>query len=124
MSMRAAIVVLSALVLAGAAQLRPAAAADLAPAVAPTAPADPAANRKASAAYDVGLGNNPAFRDNREHKECDPIESLDLRAQCLASFDQPVPTPPKPAAETMAPPDLEHPTVTITNGPRRDPGDE
>jgi len=124
MIIRTAIIALSVLILAGAVQGRPAAAADPAAAIGQAAPADPAANRKATASYDAGLRTNPAFRGNREHLECDPIESLDLRAQCLASFDQPAPMPAKPATETAAPADLEHPTVTITNGPRRDPGDE
>jgi hypothetical protein len=123
MTLRTAIVALSILVLTGAAQTQPAAAADPAP-DAVTSPADPAANRKATESYNAGLRVNPAFRNNREHLECDPIESLDLRAQCLASFDQPAATLPKPAPETVAPADLDHPTVTITNGPRRDPGDE
>jgi len=124
MSLRTAIVALSVLVLAGAAQIHSVAAADPAATVAPTGPADPAANRKATESYNAGLRANPEFRNNREHLECDLIESLDLRAQCLASFDQPAPMLPKPAPETAAPADLDHPTVTITNGPRRDPGDE
>ena len=122
--MRTAIAALSVLVLAGAAQIHPAAAADPAGPAASLGPADPAANRTATESYNAGLRANPAFRNNREHLECDPIESLDLRAQCLASFDQPAPMLPKPAPQTAAPADLEHPTVTITNGPRRDPGDE
>src|SRR5271156_5088818 len=109
-------VALAALILASAAPGRPAAAAD------PGVVADPAANRNASAAYNAGLRTNPSFRDNREHLECDPIQSLDLRAQCIASFEQPAP-PPKPAAAPPPPDDPDHPTVTITNGPVHDPGD-
>jgi hypothetical protein len=118
MTMRYAMMALAALVVASAAPGRPVAAAD------PVVVADPAANRKASTEYNAGLRNNPAFRDNREHLECDPIQSLDLRAQCIASFEQPALPPPKPAAETPPPDDPEHPTVTITNGPVHDPGDE
>ena len=86
------------------------------------AAADPAANRKASAAYDADVRGNPAFRANRAHTECDPIESLDLRAQCVASFDQAIVTvgaPPPPAAGS----DPLHPVITVTNGPVQNPGD-
>ena len=86
--------------------------------------ADPVANRKASANYDAVVHDNSAFRANREHAECDSIQSLDLRAQCVASFDRPAPI--RPTGIDTAPPreDLEHPLVTITNGPVRNPDDD
>src|SRR5271170_1738830 len=109
MTMRTAVIALSVLALVGTAKDRPAAA------------ADPGANRKASAAYDAGLRNNPAFRGNREQLECDPIDSLDLRAQCLASFDAaPAPVGPAPsnaADDPSAAADFLHPKITVTNGP-------
>jgi len=83
---------------------------------------DPAANRRASASYEAVVHADPRFRDDRAYTECDPIQSLDLRVQCLASFDQPSPTigaPPPRAADT----DLLHPIVTETNGPVRNPDD-
>jgi hypothetical protein len=83
---------------------------------------DPAANRRASASYEAVVRANPQFRDDRAYTECDPIQSLDLRVQCLASFDQASPTigtlPPR-ATDT----DLMHPVVTETNGPVRNPDD-
>jgi len=84
--------------------------------------ADPAANRKASANYDAVVHSNPQFRAARAHQECDPIDNLDLRAQCVASFDGAPATlgaPPPPAAA----PDPRHPVVTVTNGPVQNPDD-
>jgi hypothetical protein len=88
------------------------------------AAADPAANRKSSANYEAVVRGSPGFRANREHVECDGIESLDLKAQCIASFDRPAAI--RPAAPDNAPPatDLMHPRVTITNGPVRNPDDD
>jgi hypothetical protein len=86
--------------------------------------ADPAGNRKASANYDAVVHDNPGFRADREHAECDSIQSLDLRAQCVASFDRSAPIRPT-GIETAAPPaDIEHPLITITNGPVRNPDDD
>jgi hypothetical protein len=86
--------------------------------------ADPTDNRKASANYEAVVRGSPGFRANREHVECDGIESLDLKAQCIASFD--APTPIRPTAPTDAPiaADPAAPRVTITNGPVRNPDDE
>ncbi len=84
---------------------------------------DPAANRKSSTNYDAVVKDNPAFRANREHAECDSIESLDLRAQCVASFERPTPIRAKDG-EALPPEDPQHPRTTITNGPVRSPGDE
>ncbi len=85
--------------------------------------ADAGANRKASAGYEAVVTGNPVFRANREHVECDPIESLDLRAQCVASFEQasPIVVPVEPPP---APLDLAHPRVTVTNGPIHNPDDD
>jgi hypothetical protein len=87
----------------------------------PTAAADAEANRRASSNYDAVMQDRPEFRANREHLECDSIESLDLRAQCIASFGAP---PPRPRAEPApAKLDLANPLVTITNGPVRNADD-
>jgi hypothetical protein len=90
---------------------------------APARAADPDANRKASAAYDTLVGDNPAFRAQREAAECGAIESLDLRAQCVASFERPTVILP-PVPEPPAPVDFLHPRVTVTNGPVRNPDDD
>jgi len=84
---------------------------------------DPAANRKASAAYDADLQSSPGFRAERAHSECDAIESADLKAQCMATFTPSTsptigPPPPPPLKE-----DAEHPVDVITNGPVHSPGD-
>ncbi|MBI3513187.1 MAG: hypothetical protein HY060_03855 [Proteobacteria bacterium] len=86
--------------------------------------ADAAANRKASANYDAVVRGNPAFRNEREHAECDAIESLDLRAQCIASFAGVTVIRPVAPERTLPPDDLMHPRVTITNGPVRNPDDD
>jgi hypothetical protein len=44
------------------------------------------ANNRASRNYDALVGANSGFRNQRMHKECDPIEAMDLRQQCYASF--------------------------------------
>ena len=72
-------------------------------------PADspgPTANRRASANYDAVVHDNPTFRSQRAHIECDPIESADLRQACLNSFEQPTATignPPPSAGGASAP---------------------
>ena len=88
----------------------------------PAPAADPEANRRASANYDAVIKDRPEFRANREAIECGSIESLDLRAQCVASFSAP---PPRPTEEP-APPKLDPaaPRVTVTNGPVRNPDDD
>lgn len=50
---------------------------------------DAEANRRASDNYNAVLQDRPAFRAEREQIECAGIESLDLRAQCLATFENP-----------------------------------
>jgi hypothetical protein len=85
---------------------------------------DPATNRKSSANYDAVVKDNPAFRANREHAECDTIESLDLRAQCVASFERPAPIRPADGGGALPPEDPQHPRTTVTNGPVRSPGDD
>ncbi|MBV8169625.1 MAG: hypothetical protein JO021_22730 [Alphaproteobacteria bacterium] len=84
---------------------------------------DPAANRRASANYDAVVQANPGFRAQREHVECDSIESLDLRAQCVASFEGKLTLPPPPADEHPVG-TVMHPAVTVTNGPVRNPDDD
>ena len=90
-------------------------------AVGPAPAADAEANRRASANYDAVIKDRPEFRANREEIECGSIESLDLRAQCVASFSAPPPPPTAPAAEKLDP---ASPIVTITNGPVRNPNDD
>lgn len=66
-------------------------------------PADspgPTANRRASANYDAVVHDNPTFRSQRAHVECDPIESADLRQACLNSFEQPTATIGNPTTTT------------------------
>jgi hypothetical protein len=69
---------------------------------------DAEANRRASSNYDAVLQDRPAFRAEREQLECAGIESLDLRAQCLATFESNAPRrsapPPPPTAPATAPP--------------------
>jgi hypothetical protein len=84
---------------------------------------DSAANRKASVNYDAVVHDYPAFRASRQHSECDSIESADLKAQCVATFDRPMPTGPGVTEETP-PHDLQHPLITITNGPVHNPDDD
>jgi len=48
--------------------------------------ADPQLNRRESRSYDNLVDHDAAFRNQRMHKECDPIESDDLRRQCMDSF--------------------------------------
>jgi hypothetical protein len=77
---------------------------------------DPAANRRASATYDAVVHDNPRFKADRAHTECDPIESLDLRMQCFDSFNA------APATIGAAPPRLDssdplHPVVTESSRP-------
>jgi hypothetical protein len=66
-------------------------------------PADspaPTANRRASANYDAVVHDNPTFRSQRAHIECDPIESADLRQACFNSFEQPATTIGSPPGTT------------------------
>lgn len=51
-----------------------------------SANADPQLNRRESRSYDNLVDRDAAFRTQRMHKECDPIESDDLRRQCIDSF--------------------------------------
>ena len=39
--------------------------------------------------YDALVATNPGFRHARMRKECGPINDPQLRADCLASFEQP-----------------------------------
>lgn len=48
--------------------------------------ADPAVNVRESQSYNQMVDHNPGFRSERIKKECDPIESPDLRRQCIESF--------------------------------------
>lgn len=45
-----------------------------------------AANVQRSKDYSNALRSNPAFRQQRIDKECGPIDSPDLKAQCIQSF--------------------------------------
>lgn len=81
--------------------------------------ADAEANRRASDNYNAVIQDRPAFRAEREQIECAGIESLDLRAQCLATFDGPALRRPAPAPVDRSGP----PPVTISNQPVRSPGD-
>src|SRR3954466_11975934 len=47
---------------------------------------NPNANVRASRNYDALVNSSGGFRNQRMHKECDPIEAIDLRQQCYASF--------------------------------------
>jgi len=49
-------------------------------------PESPAANVRDSRNYTDMVDHNAAFRARREHKECDSIQSDDLRRQCIDSF--------------------------------------
>lgn len=56
-----------------------------------TISADPSANVRESRSYADLVKENPGFRNARAMKECSPIESYDLRQQCVASFTNPAP---------------------------------
>ncbi|MEJ0067504.1 MAG: hypothetical protein WDO24_00665 [Pseudomonadota bacterium] len=47
---------------------------------------NPELNRRESRSYDNLVDHDSAFRNQRMHRECDPIESDDLRRQCMDSF--------------------------------------
>jgi hypothetical protein len=47
---------------------------------------NPELNRRESRSYDNLVDHDSAFRNQRMHRECDPIEGDDLRRQCLESF--------------------------------------
>ena len=49
---------------------------------------DPQRNVMESQRYDRLVETNPAFRATRIRKECGPIIDPQLRADCIASFDQ------------------------------------
>jgi hypothetical protein len=49
---------------------------------------NPIANLKEAQQYDRLLETNPSFRMARIQKECGPITDPQLRADCIASFDQ------------------------------------
>ena len=49
---------------------------------------NPLANLKEAQQYDRLLGTNRAFRIARIQKECGPITDPQLRADCVASFNQ------------------------------------
>jgi hypothetical protein len=51
-----------------------------------SANANPAVNRRESREYTNLVDRNAAFRAQRMHKECDPIQSDDLRRECVQSF--------------------------------------
>jgi hypothetical protein len=51
-----------------------------------SANANPAVNRRESRDYTSLVDHNAAFRTQRMHKECDPIQSPDLRRECIQSF--------------------------------------
>lgn len=74
------------------------------------------ANRRASDNYNAVLQDRPAFRAEREQLECAGIESLDLRAQCLATFDRPT-----TAAPSTPRPGPGAPPRTLPNPPPRTP---
>jgi hypothetical protein len=48
--------------------------------------ANPNANVRASQDYDKLVTGDRSFRDQRMHKECDSIDAVDLRQECMASF--------------------------------------
>lgn len=80
---------------------------------------DAEANRRASDNYNAVLQDRPAFRAEREQLECAGIESLDLRAQCLATFDRPAsPSTGTPAAPRPGP---GAPPRTLPNPPPQNP---
>lgn len=58
------------------------------PAWAQTEPTNetPAQNQKMSQQYQSMVSGNAGFRDQRMHKECDPITAPDLKQQCMSSF--------------------------------------
>ncbi len=47
---------------------------------------DPAVNQRESRNYDALVGSDAGFRNQRMHRECDSIESMDLKQQCMQSF--------------------------------------
>ncbi|HUA53269.1 MAG TPA: hypothetical protein VMB81_13950 [Candidatus Sulfotelmatobacter sp.] len=49
-------------------------------------PENPTANVRDAHNYTEMVDHNAAFRAQREHKECDSIQSDDLRRQCIDSF--------------------------------------
>jgi ABC-type transport system substrate-binding protein len=49
---------------------------------------DPQRNVMEAQRYDRLVETNPAFRQARIRKECGPITDPQLRADCIASFDQ------------------------------------
>ena len=58
-----------------------------APALAQSSTADnPQLNVRESQSYNNMVERNSSFRAERIRKECDPIESDDLRRQCIESF--------------------------------------
>jgi len=52
-----------------------------------SASADPQLNRREARDYTNLVDHDAAFRAQRMHKECDPIESDDLRRECINSFN-------------------------------------
>jgi hypothetical protein len=47
---------------------------------------DPQLNRREARSYDNLVDHDSGFRNQRMHKECGPIESEELRRQCMDSF--------------------------------------
>jgi hypothetical protein len=47
---------------------------------------NPELNRREARSYDNLVDHDAAFRNQRMHRECDPIQSDDLRRQCIESF--------------------------------------
>jgi hypothetical protein len=47
---------------------------------------NPSVNVRQSQNYTSMVDHNAAFRNQRMHQECDPIQSDDLRRQCIESF--------------------------------------
>src|SRR4051794_32479029 len=47
---------------------------------------DPAVNQRETRNYNALVDSDTSFRARRMRQECDPIESMDLRQQCMDSF--------------------------------------
>src|SRR5262249_44840191 len=47
---------------------------------------DPAVNQRETRNYDALVGSDASFRNRRMQQECGPIESPDLKQQCMQSF--------------------------------------